>query len=116
MIAESIRRYRRILSNIRSGKILNKIGSGKRVFFENPSEGIAFKYIPGEPGKPGKYFAKQFGRNESEIGFDSSFVIAVMKGNQISKARYDKHHSFESVFSNGNNKISDRSRQLVISG
>ena len=89
--------YKRILGKIRSGKILNKIGSGKRVFFENPFEQIAFKYIPGGPGKPGKYFAKRYGRNEFEIDFDSTFVMAVLKGKEISRLRYDNYNLIEGV-------------------
>ena len=99
MIKDSIKR---ILKRIRSYKILNRIGSGKIVYFENPLEEIAIKYIPGEPGKTGKYYAKHYGRNEYEIDFNSSCVVmGVMEGRQISKAKYFNYHSIESVHWNG---------------
>lgn len=108
---------KRILRKIRSDKILNRIGSGKIVYFLNPLEEITFKYIPGEPGKLGKYYAKHFGRNEYEIDFDSSSILmAVMEGKPISKARYDNYHLIESVFWKGNIKIPARERQWAISG
>ena len=89
----SARGYISILRNFRSGKILNKIGSGKRVFFENPEEGIVFKYIPGGIGRLSKYYVKQYGRNEYEIDSGSSSIItAVMKGKPISKVKYDNYH------------------------
>jgi hypothetical protein len=100
MIIESVRR---ILKRIRSDKILNKIGSGKIVYFENPLEEIAIKYIPGEPGKAGRYYAKHYGRNEYEIDFNSSSVVmGVMEGKQIRKARYFRYHLTESVHWNRN--------------
>jgi hypothetical protein len=104
MIKESIRR---ILKRIRSDKILNKIGSGKSVYFENPLEEIALRYIPGEPGKVGKYFAKHYGRNEYEIDFNSSSVLmGVMEGKPISKTRYKKYHLIEGVYWNRNANFS----------
>jgi len=93
MKMSSIRGYTSILRNFKSGKILNRIGSGRRVFFENPQEGIVFKYIPGEIGRLSKYYVKQFGRNEYEIDSDSSSILkAVMKGKPISRAKYDNYH------------------------
>lgn len=109
--------FKRILRKIKSVKILNKIGSGKEVYFENPLKQIAFKYIPGRIGRPGKYYAKEYGQNEFEIDFDSgSFLMAVMEGNQISKARYDNYHLTEGIFLNLNTRIPERTRQWVISG
>ncbi len=99
MIKDSIKR---ILKRIRSDKIMNRIGSGKIVYFENPLEEIAIKYIPGELGKAGKYYAKHYGRNEYEIDFNSSCVImGAMEGRQISKTRYGNYHLIESVHWNG---------------
>jgi hypothetical protein len=112
-----IRGYKRILRKIRSAKILNKIGSGTIVYFENPLEQMAFKYIPGGLGKLGKYFAKQYGQTESKIDFDSSsFVMAVLESKQISKARYDKYHLIQGAFWNGKSKIPEQTRQWAISG
>ena len=114
MIRASINRIRR---GIRSNKILNKIGLSKIVYFENPLEEIAFKCIHSGIGKPSKYFAKQYGRDEYEIDFDSSYVImAVMEGKPISKARYDKYHLIAGDFWNRDIKIPARTRQWVISG
>jgi len=110
-------RFKRILKEIRSGKILDKIGSGEIVYFENPSEGIAFKCIHSEIGKPSKYYVKHFGRDEYEIDFDSSYIImAALEGKPINKARYDRYHLIA-----GNNwardfKINSPTRQWVISG
>jgi hypothetical protein len=90
--------FKRILRKIRSGKIQNKIGTGKIVYFLNPLEEIAFKYVPGKFGKSGKYYAKYYGQNEFEIDYDSSCILlAVMEGKQISKARYDNYHLVEGV-------------------
>lgn len=104
MIKDSVKR---ILKRIRSDKILNRIGSGRIVYFENPLEEIAIKYIPGEPGKTGKYYAKHYGRNEYEIDFNSSCVVmGAMEGKQISKTRYGNYHLVESVHWNGSLSIS----------
>ena len=87
-----IGRFKVYLKNVRSGKILNKIGAGKRVFFENPFEGIAFKYIPGEIGKLSKYYVKHFGREECEIDSNSPSILkAVMEGKTLSKTKYDNY-------------------------
>jgi hypothetical protein len=89
MIATLRRGFNKLLSRFRSGKILNKIGSGKEVYFENPLERIALKYIPGGKGKPGRYSVKQFGQREREIEFESPFFLkALFRGRLISKARY----------------------------
>ena len=110
-------RFKRILKEIRSEKILNKIESGKIVYFENPVEEIAFKCIHSEIGKPSKYYAKHYGRDEYEIDFDSSYIImAALEGKPISKARYDRYHLFEGNFCNRDFKINSRTRQWVISG
>ena len=114
MITASIKR---ILREIRSEKILNEIESGKIVYFENPLEEIAFKCIHSGMGTPSIYFAKQYGRDEYEIDFDTSYIImAVMEGKPISKARYDKYHLIAGDFWNRDIKIPPRTRQWVISG
>ena len=106
----------KMLKAIRSDKILNKIGSGKIVYFENPLEEVAFKCIHSEIGKPSKYFAKHFGRDEYEIDFDSSNIImAVLEGKPISKARYDSYHLVPGVFRNRCLRISEPPRQWLIS-
>jgi hypothetical protein len=108
---------KRILKKIRSDKILNKIGSGRTVYFENPLEEIAFKCVHSGIGRPSKYYAKQYGRDEYEIDLDSSYVImAVLEGNPISKARYDKYHLIAGSFWNRDTKIPAQTRQWVISG
>lgn len=116
MITTSIKR---ILRRIRSDKILNKIDSGIIVYFENPLEKIALKYIPGGPGKPGKYFAKHYGRNEYEIDSDSSCIlIAVMEGKQISKIRYDNYHLIVSTYWSRNleNSRNKRGYRYLVNG
>jgi hypothetical protein len=110
-------RIERILRKIKSDIILNEICSGKTVYFENPVEEIAFKCIHCGIGKPSKYYAKHYGRDEYEIDLDSSYIImAVMEGKPISKARYDHYHLIEGVFWNRDFKIPARTRQWVISG
>lgn len=119
MIKESIIRYKRILREIRSGKILNRIGSGKIVYFENPFDKIALKYIPGGPGKFGKYFAKYHGMDEFEIDFNSSYVLmAALEGRQISKARYDNYHLIEGSFwdKNINNSRNESDYRYLVHG
>lgn len=106
----------RILKGIRYDEILNKIGSVNIVYFENPLEEIAFKCIHSEIGKPSKYFAKHYGRDEYEIDFDSSNVImAVLEGKPISKSRYDRYHLIPGVFRNRCSRISEPARQWAIS-
>jgi len=113
----ALNRVKRILKNIRSEQVLNKIESGKIVYFENPLEEVAFKCIHSEIGKPSKYYVKHFGRDEYEIDFDSSYIIlAALEGKPISKARYDRYHLIEGSFWNRDYKINSRTRQWVISG
>jgi hypothetical protein len=108
---------KKILKKIRSDKILNEIESGKTVYFENLCEEIAFKCIHRGIGKPSKYYAKHYGRNEYEIDFDTSYIImAVMEGKPISKERYDHYHLIEGLFWNRDSKVSERKRQWAISG
>jgi len=110
-------RFKRILKEIRSGKILDKIGSGRIVYFENPSEGIAFKCIHSTIGKPSKYYVKHFGRDEYEIDFDSSYIImAVLEGKPISKAAYDRYHLNDANNRGRAIRINSRTRQWAISG
>ena len=113
MITDSIKK---ILKAIRSEKVLNKIASGRIVYFENRAEGIAFKCVHIETGKPSKYYAKHFGRDEFEIDFDSGPVImAVLEGNPISKTKYDKYHLISGNFWNRNINITSRKREWAIS-
>lgn len=108
---------KRILKLIRSDKILNKIESGKKVYFENPLDEIAFKCVPGDFGKPSKYYAKHYGRDEYLIDFDSEKVIlAIIEGREISKSRYDRYHLIEGVFWKRNLQIPAQKRQWVITG
>ncbi|MGB8490327.1 MAG: hypothetical protein WCE64_04660 [Bacteroidales bacterium] len=101
MISAYLRGYKRILRKFGSERILSKIGSGKVTYFENPAEGIAFKYIPGETGRPGRYYAKYYGQNGSEINFDStSILVGVMEGKKISKSRYNRYQLIENVIRN----------------
>ncbi|MGB8490762.1 MAG: hypothetical protein WCE64_06855 [Bacteroidales bacterium] len=88
----SIKGHNRILKEYRSVRILNKIGLGKSVYFENPFEETAIKYLPGETGKTSKYFIKGHDQNEHEIDFDSNSILkAILEGKPISRARYDKY-------------------------
>jgi hypothetical protein len=96
-----IRGFKKILGKFRSGKILNKIGAGKEVYFEDPLEEIVLSYSPGGKGKPGKYSFKHFGQKESEISFESPFFLrAVLKGKPISKARYCNFNLIKGLLSN----------------
>ena len=101
-----IESIRRLLKRIRSDIILNRIGSGKViVYFENTVEETAFKYIPGGPGKIGKYFAKHYGRDEYEIEFNASSVImGMMEGRPIRRSRYENYHLIEGVYWSRHNK------------
>jgi acyl CoA:acetate/3-ketoacid CoA transferase alpha subunit len=95
MITTSIKR---ILKRISSNKIQAKLASGKIVYFESPVEELAFRYVPGGLGIPGKYYAKYYGQYEYEIDSDStSIIMAVMEGNLISKTRYNNFHLIKSV-------------------
>jgi hypothetical protein len=98
-----IESIKRILRRIRPSKIQNRIASGRLVYFESPVEEIAFKYIPGEFNRLGKYYAKFYSQDEYEIDSDStSVLIASMEGIQISKERYDNFHLIEGVVWNRN--------------
>jgi hypothetical protein len=98
MITVLITRLKVYLTKIRSGRILNKIGAGKRVYFENSFEGMAFKYIPGEIGKVSKYYVKLYGQDEYEIDRNSlSILTAVMEGKPIRKKKYDNYCINEGV-------------------
>lgn len=99
MKSELIGEFKRKLRNFRSNRILNKIGAGKVVYFENPIEAMALKYIPGRPGELGRYYAKHYGQNEYEINFDStSILMGVMEGRQIRKSLYEKYHLIENAY------------------
>ncbi|MFZ2339829.1 MAG: hypothetical protein WAW07_08935 [Bacteroidales bacterium] len=90
---------RRILKKFRSGMILKRIGEGKQVFFENSMESIAIRFVPGFSGKPGRYFAKHFGRDEYEVECNaSSVVMGVMEGKIISVGRYKRYHLIQSSY------------------
>jgi hypothetical protein len=98
MVSDSIRRF---LRKIHTDFIQNRIGAGKKVFFENQLEEIAFRYVPGEVGKIGKYYAKRFGRQEFEVMFDSSsLMMGIMEGRVISRGRYERYHQIEGSYSN----------------
>ena len=108
--------FNKILKGIGSDEILNKIGSGKIVYFENHLEEIAFRCVHFEIGKPSKYFAKHYGRDEYQIDFDSANIImAVLEGKPISKSRYDNYHLIPGVFRNRCTRISEPNRQWAIS-
>ncbi len=114
MITASIKR---ILSKIKSDKILDEINSGRIVYFENNQEEIAFKCIHCGIGNPSKYFAKHFGRDEYEIELDSSYIVmTVMEGKPISKARYDQYHLIEGLIWNRDVRITEWSGQWIICG
>jgi hypothetical protein len=99
---------KRIFKRVRSDIILNRIGSGRMVvYFENPMEEIAFKYIPGGPGKFGKYYAKHFGKDEYETECNSSSVVmGMMEGKPITRTRYENYHLIEGVYWNRGAKSS----------
>ena len=98
MLTAAIRSYKRILRNFRSGRILNKIGSGNRVFFESTLNKTAFKYLPGEIGKLSKYYIKHYSPDEHEIDSNSKSILrAVLEGKPISEARYQHYHSEKDV-------------------
>ena len=98
MVTTIVNVYKKVLRNYRSSKILNKIGAGRRIYFEDPLERIALRYMPGEIGKLSKYYVKPAGQSEYEIDSNSSFIIkAALHGNPISKARYDKYNFIEAI-------------------
>ena len=95
----------RLTRKLQTDIIQNRIGAGKKVFFENPLEEMAFRYIPGDVGELGKYFVKYYGRDEYEISFDSSPVLmGIMEGKPISRSRYERYHLIEGTY--GNRKVS----------
>jgi hypothetical protein len=105
--------FKGILRRIRSGKILNKIASGEIVYFENPLENVALKYIPGGLGKLGNYFIKPYGQNESKIDFDSASILsAIIVGKQISKSKYNNYHLINWFFWNKNTITSTQDRTM----
>lgn len=66
---------------------------GQIVYFENSFEDIALKYVPGEPGIMGNFFAKYYGGKEYEISYSSNVVcMGELEGCIISKARYENYH------------------------
>ena len=74
-------------------RILNRIRTGKMVYFKNSFKEIAFKYIPGELGRLGKYFAKFYGCDEYEIAYWSKVVCeGESEGLIITKSDYNNHH------------------------
>ena len=77
-----------------SERLFRKMCSCKIVYFEDSFEEMAFKYVPGEPGKLGKYNAKYYGVNEYEIDYSASYLVfeAELEGLEITKARYDNYH------------------------
>jgi hypothetical protein len=59
-------------------------------------EELAFKYVPGEFGGAGKFYAKYYRQDEYEINSDSSSVyLAINEGLLITKHRYDRYHLIE---------------------
>jgi hypothetical protein len=96
MLTEPIRK---ILKKFRSDIILKRIEAGKQVFFENTIESIAIRFLPGPSDKPGKYFAKHFGRDEYEVESNASSVImGIMEGKPISVTRYKRYHLIQSTY------------------
>jgi len=95
----------RLTRRMQTDVIQNRIGAGKKVFFENPLEEMAFRYMPGDVGEIGKYYVKYYGRDEYEINFDSSSVLmGIMEGRLISRSRYERYHLIEGTY--GNRKVS----------
>jgi hypothetical protein len=113
MVKASTGGYKRFLKRFRTGRILNKIRSGKIVYLENPVEEIVLRYVPREYGRCGKYYVKHYGRDKQEISYDSvSILMAVMEGRRISKSRYDSYHLNESVI--WNRKINEPAMQKSV--
>jgi hypothetical protein len=74
-------------------RIYEKMRLGQKVYFENIFEDIVIKYVPGEPGKMGKFFAKYYGRDEYEISYSTNVVVmGELEGKIISKSKYDNYH------------------------
>ncbi|MDI9553021.1 MAG: hypothetical protein QM232_04600 [Bacteroidota bacterium] len=90
---------KRILKKFRSEKISTRIEEGKQVFFENTHESIAIRFVPGLQGRPGRYFAKHFGRDEYEVESNASAVVmGIMEGKPISVTRYRRYHLISSSY------------------
>lgn len=101
-----IRSIKRYLKRFNADMIRKRIVSGETVYFESPLEELAFKYIPGQTGSPGKYFAKYYRQNEYEINSDSSSVeLARNEGIWISRNRYNRFHLIEGVNWNRDVKV-----------
>lgn len=95
----------RLIRKIQTDIIQNRIGAGKKVLFENPLEEMAFRYMPGEVGEIGKYYAKYYGKDEYEISFDSSSVLmGIMEGKLIRRSRYERYHLIKGTY--GKRKVS----------
>lgn len=91
--------FKRILQRLHSDNILKMISSRRLVYFENLTEEIAFRFVPGEKGKTGRYYAKHWGRNEYEIEANStSVVMGVMEGKRISREKYESYHLVQSAY------------------
>lgn len=91
--------FKRILKKFRSEKINKRIEEGKQVFFENTLESIAIRFVPGLQGRPGRYFAKHFGRDEYEVESNASAVVmGIMEGKLISVSRYSRYHLIQSSY------------------
>jgi hypothetical protein len=93
-----IRSVKRYLKRFNARMIQKRIVSGEPVYFESPLEELAFKYIPGRTGFPGRYYAKYYLQNEYEINSDSTSVeLAKNEGIRISKHRYNRFHLIEGI-------------------
>jgi hypothetical protein len=83
------KRMKRFCANV----IQRRIISGKTVYFESLLEELAFRYVPGDNGTDGKYFAKYYCQEEFEIQSNSSSVcLGVNEGLLITRQRYDRYH------------------------
>jgi len=112
MVFKSIKR---LIRKYQADIIQNKIAAGRKICFENTAEEIAFRYMPGEIGAIGKYFARYYGRNEFEIGFDStSVVMGIMEGRIISNSRYERYHLIEGKYRKQTIRTLNANKQFVI--
>ena len=101
-----IRSVKRYLKRFNASMIQKRIFSGQTVYFESPLEELAFKYIPGRTGYPGKFYAKYYRQDEYEINSDSSSVeLAKNEGIRITRNRYNRFHLIEGVNWNREIKI-----------
>jgi hypothetical protein len=77
-------------------RIHEKLHVGQMVSFENIFEDIAIKYVPGEPGIMGTFFAKYYGKEEYEIAYWTNVVsMGELEGKIISKTKYDNYHKIK---------------------